>query len=378
MDSSNEMLENHLGKTELEGIGNPFPIPPPYIRKPETDSRPLGFKSLIEFFTSTPKDVEWRVDSFFPKGGVGIIAGLPGQGKSWMALDLAIECSMGGLWLTRFQTRKCKVLYIDEESTPTHLRERLSKLIQFKGYAIEDVDLILSVGKGLNFSVPSSVVELKELLAQQQPGLVVIDSFIRVHSSDENSASEMSKVNGVLKCLKDEFGCTFILIDHQKKPGQSETASANQLRGSSEKSAFLDSLLSVRMEGEKIHVHHSKSRSCVAHPDFSVLLQDHGGATSVTYVGEDTSSPVFGRADLAGFTIAYIMKTLGSGESISRQQLIQGADLDRMSIKSIDENLKSLVASDVIERQEIKLGEGRGGPAAFYRLTAPVRSEEKS
>jgi RecA-family ATPase len=110
--------------------------------------------------------------------------------------------------------------------------------------------------------------------------------LIRAHTADENSASDMKRVFRVVKSLMEEFNCTFLFIDHEKKPSQFDGSSAQRLRGSSEKAAFIDTLISLRTKDGGLVVEHSKSRYAKPIPRFEIIIEDIGdNVTQVKHLG---------------------------------------------------------------------------------------------
>lgn len=242
---------------------------------------------LDEFLTTGNPHIDWLVPGLIPKKSANIIGGMQGLGKSWMTLDLAIEMAHGGgHWLGMFPVEGGAVLYIDEESADQLLRFRLKKLMAGKGYGALKHRVKLCVNKGLNLSDGRSVDRLRELLTEVKPKLVIIDSLIRSHTADENSATEMKKVFRTVKFLMEEFDTTFVFIDHERKPSQFDTASSQRLRGSSEKGAFIDTLISLRAQAGNLVVEHSKSRYAKPTPKFGLLIEDvNDNAVQVKHIG---------------------------------------------------------------------------------------------
>ena len=196
-----------------------FPVSPYSSEMTETESKVMEAIPLAKFMEGESQNIEWLVDRILPKEGVGILAAPAGYGKSWMLLDLAIEYSRGGKWLDHFQTQAGRILYLDEESSPNLLRRRLRKLLAAKTIQEPVLDIHFAVGQGLRLSDKKSVSRLRVLLASLRPSLVIIDSLIRVHGAEENSATEMAQSFAVVKGWVREFGCSFLFADHQKKPG---------------------------------------------------------------------------------------------------------------------------------------------------------------
>src|SRR6185369_8742338 len=79
-------------------------------------------------------------------------------------------------------------------------------------------------------------------------GLVVIDSFFRVNTADENNAKEVSDAMNRLKQFKDA-GIAVILIHHNRKSGLVRFES-QEMRGSAVFRDAVDSHITVKRESE--------------------------------------------------------------------------------------------------------------------------------
>ena len=200
---------------------------------------------------------------------------------------MAIEVARGGLWLGRTKTIQATVLYIDEESADVLLRNRLKKLLAGKGLSSEKLDLHFAVQQGLIFNDPPSVRRLRVLLDKVRPKFIIVDSLIRAHRGQENSATEMAVVFDAVKRIVHKYHCFIVFADHQKKVGQFVPSADQLLRGSSEKAAFVDTLLSIQTKKDAIFVEHSKSRWGKAVQAFAVAIQDNEDETAITvkYLG---------------------------------------------------------------------------------------------
>ncbi len=359
-------------QSQIKGIcsrypnNKPFPSSTYNSGKMETENRPFEVLHIVKLLEGKNQEIEWRVGSLLAKESAGILAGLPGHGKSWMLLDLAIECAKGGKWLGQFETPQCPVLYIDEESSPGMLRRRLRKLLKAKNLQESTLDLNFCIGQGLCLSRSSSVEQLQTLIKKFSPGLIVIDSLIRVHRAEENSASDMSQVFAVIKGLIREFSCSFLIADHQRKPNNFVSSLDLLLRGSSEKTAFVDTLLSLKRKDDVLIVEHSKSRYAEAVPAFTVSIKDlDSDSTTVTYAGEAEAIKQQARQEVAR---AFLTMAFNNGEWVARKVLIEQAKNEGIPEKAVDETLKALVEGGLIERDDRKSDNGRGGKAAFYKL----------
>lgn len=341
----------------------PFPFPHIYNGNGETESfNPISFSELMAVAS---QNTDWLVDRILPVETVGILAGVPAAWKSWMLIDLAIEVSRGGKWLGNFQTQRGSVLYIDEESSPGLLGKRFRQVAEPKGISGNIPDIHFLIGQGLCLSNPNSVEKLRCLLEKYRPKFVIVDALIRVHSAEENSAKEMAQVFAIVKDLIRQYGCTMVFADHQKKPSQHGFSQEFQLRGSSEKLAFIDTLLSVHGKGDTRTVEHSKSRHAEAEPPFLISLTDtDSGGVIVSYEG---SADLAKQEERLGPGKEFLRKVL-TGEWVARKQLVEQAGEEGIPQKVLDEALRTWETENRIEKEYRKPPKGRGGKAAYYRL----------
>jgi RecA-family ATPase len=240
----------------------------------------MSLSSLLNFHS----DINWAVDKLIPDNALCILGGMQGLGKTWLLLDLAIELSQTGIqskWLDKFYTSSRKVLYIDEESSPQLLKTRLSKLISAKNIKAEDLSISFVVGANFDLLQPTSVQKLEQIIETEEPRVIIVDSLVRVHSAEENSSTAMAEFFGVIKNLIRKYNVTFIFADHEHKGVYSADKrdmlpTSNDLRGSNEKGAVADSVLSLRLTKDGLMLFHTKSRFTEASLPLLIKIIDEG------------------------------------------------------------------------------------------------------
>lgn len=252
------------------------------VVQPETTT--FSVKEII----AAPRSVTWVVDQRIPKESITIIGGMQGLGKTWLLLDLALELQVGKKWLGKHLTQVGKVLYIDEESSVSLLKSRLAKLLQQKKIQPEQVSgLSFEIGANFNLLQEPSVKKLTLMIERHKPDVVIVDSLVRVHGANENSSTEMAQFFGVIKRLIRSHGVTFIFADHENKGVYSAEArgaapSSNDLRGSNEKGAAVDSVFNFRRTEEGLFLYHTKSRfATAAEPELIKIEDPTAGETIV-------------------------------------------------------------------------------------------------
>ncbi len=79
-----------------------------------------------------------------------------------------------------------------------------------------DLDLINVPAITLNDDVVQKKLELT--IKQYKPDMVIFDPLRNVHSLDEDSASEMSKLLHFIREMNRKYSCSVLLVCHDKKP----------------------------------------------------------------------------------------------------------------------------------------------------------------
>lgn len=212
---------------------------------------PLETITLEDIVAVPP--TQWLIDGALPKDGIALLSGLPGVGKTWLSLSLALNVCAGGSWMGR-KAQEGRVLYLDEENATSLLSERLRKLSYTYGSPGAD-KLRFLVSKGMSFSNPEKLKELRALIDEFRPSLIIVDSLVRVHSGEENSSGDMSRVFLEMRKLINDFSLCFLLLHHESKmaygrDNEDRDPTAGDMRGSNEITASADAAYSlVRRKG---------------------------------------------------------------------------------------------------------------------------------
>lgn len=157
------------------------------------------------------------IDGFVPSGGVMVLAGTPGTGKSFTALSWAAAIAEGNQWFGQ-QTRQAPVVYVLGEGFGS-FGTRITAWKTANSRPIPDnLHFVDGLTFGIDLKDPAVVQQLINTLAYTQPGLVIFDTFsmlARVRSENDNAevAQVMANVNRIVQAT----GATAILIHHTTK-----------------------------------------------------------------------------------------------------------------------------------------------------------------
>lgn len=227
------------------------------------------------------------VDPFLAASTAAILAGPPNVGKSWLMLTLALALACGRDWLGHFPTTPSRVLVVDEESNPGHVQERLQMLAVGGTPIADDTQLRFEIGHGQRVDDPHGYHCYRQWIEAHRPDVVIIDSMIRVHGADENSAGQMADVFASVKGLMREFNTAVVFVDHSRKRSMVDNSPEEMLRGTIEKRAWADSILYIAPADDgTMRVSHTKMRYGARLPDFRIRLNVDDGAARVVYDGE--------------------------------------------------------------------------------------------
>lgn len=335
----------------------------------------LTSRPLSVMLAEASPEIVWLVEGLFPDCSLNILGGPPGGGKTWLLLDLSIETARGGKWLGRFQAKQGKVLYIDCEAGARLLRPRYTQMLQAKGLtASEELPIEIVDSQVIHLTDSASLADLRALVGRTEPALVIMDSLVRFHAAEENSASEMAQVSAAVQGIIRDFGVAVVFADHVRKapglPGSMDLS----LRGSGEKVAAADTVLSLRKERGHLIVEHSKSRWDKPIASFEAEIEDEvsasGKATRVRWLRtlEDLEDKGFDDEDQQA-----VIEYLDAFDDWTPRQKIVGDLRKKLAAKRVDQALTELVEKGRVER---KSGSAeRGGRVALYRAAGAGGAE---
>jgi hypothetical protein len=188
------------------------------------------------------QEVTWLVDQLIPENSVSFIAGDKGTTKSWLALETAMSVAMGRDVCGKYKVKQGNVLYLQLEDGLAIVAPRYHKLTRGYNTKPDHDKFKVYVGSEVKFDNVEIFEEIKVIIKDFKPILVVIDTLAQSHSGEENSAKEMSAVINRFKAIRDEFSATVLIVHHVKK-GMDQTK--KEMRGSSVIKAGAEAILTI-------------------------------------------------------------------------------------------------------------------------------------
>ena len=214
----------------------------------ETDLLSTVFARDLE--TERPQD-RWLIESLWGRQSVGLIGGSPKTMKSWLGLDFAVSVASGTPALDRFHVVApgTALIYLAEDGLP-QVRSRLDAICRHRGIPLENLDVAVITEPIVRLDSQRDQLRLRATLAHLRPRLLVLDPLVRLHSGDENSSQEISRLLGYLRDLQRSFELALIIVHHTSKKAHAQPGQS--LRGSSDLHAFGDSNAYLARRGEDV------------------------------------------------------------------------------------------------------------------------------
>jgi hypothetical protein len=247
--------------------------------------------SLFDFISNPPVAPAPLIHGVIDVGTGVLIGGQPNVGKSWIVMDMALAIASGQSWLSRYTTEQGGVLMIDEEGTPYGQYERFQMLLDGRDYlSAVGLPMHVAIGSGIRLDSDVGVTRIRRMLERYRPGLVVMDSLVRMHAGDENNAQSMATFFAVTKDLMRTYETTFLFTHHVRKPSLESADPGDLLRGSTEIRAWPDTIFVAipGQDSQEVVLHHVKARYGPRANPFVVRMQidDETKTARLAHCGE--------------------------------------------------------------------------------------------
>jgi hypothetical protein len=204
------------------------------------------WRSALRSYSELEKgDLEFLIDKFLPPG-ITFFAGLPGAGKTWLALSVVKALLTGKNFLHNFRVpHTVPIIYLIPESGDISYRTRLEamRLTEF-----EDRLLCRTMGSGPTLALSSP--EIKDAVRALKP-VVFLDTAIRFsNAQDENSAAQNRELVNEMFGLLGQGAKAIVAVHHSPKSSANtiDATLENTLRGTGDLGAVADAVYNLRCE----------------------------------------------------------------------------------------------------------------------------------
>jgi DNA-binding transcriptional ArsR family regulator len=296
--------------------------------------------------------MKWIVDGVLPEQAFAVLFGAPGDGKSFVALDLALCIAAGVPWHGR-QVQKGAVVYVVAEGS-----RGVGKRVEAwrKAHGMEQVPDAFFVRSPVQMHQEHEVSALMQAVVKADVGPVVfvIDTLAQCFvGGDENAAQSMGVwVKGAQR-LQKKFEAVVLAVHHSGKKGENERGST-ALRGAA------DTIIRLKKSADVVTLTCSKQKEAEPFKKISLRLAQVQLSTGTSLVVESSNASA-GPALPTGSALKVARALAASFTPMRAKELIDSCGV---SESTLHRRLKPLVEDGLVE----KLDEEGG-----YALTAKGR-----
>lgn len=194
----------------------------------------------------------WLIKGLLPEASMVCMYGVPGCGKTFMALDIGLHIANGLTW-NDCKTRPGIVYYIVAEGM-SGLYNRISTWYNHHGRSYENaLFFVIEMQKHTLHSRKFTeefirMAQKKEEETGCKTKLVIVDTFTYALSGlDENKSSEVCMLLKEMSCINALLRASVMFVHHSNKV-------YHQIRGSSAILAAVDTSIHVKRDGNKVEM----------------------------------------------------------------------------------------------------------------------------
>jgi len=244
----------------------------PFLKQPELVEKPTA-----ALFTPVGKLINdlqpprWLIKAVLEQDCLSVLFGRPGEGKSFLAIDMAASVATGTDWHGK-KTTPGAVFYIAGEGQ-NGLARRFKAWELARGASLENAPLLIS-STPIGLDDPESAIKIKEVVTaladklKQKPALIVVDTLARNFSGDENSTKDMNTFVRAMDYLRHDWEASILIVHHTGKDA------SKGARGSSVLKAAIDAEYSATMDENKVIIMQShKMKETELPPPLAFRLQ---------------------------------------------------------------------------------------------------------
>lgn len=222
-------------------------------------------------------------------GEIAMLHGQPRDGKTWLALSIAIAVAIGPTVAAfgRFRADRSRaVLVVNNEDGPAPTVARIQSLIA--GYGVTDApeNLHVVVGRGVDLDDPTWQAQIIAEAKRLDVALIVLDPLRSLTACVDQGPAELRPFAAFVRRLVRETGAALLLVHHDVKPsagGPPDTRRRAQKASGGALFSIVDAPIHVERVDERRSLVAADGFKHVADPAPFVVerVECHGGITLV-------------------------------------------------------------------------------------------------
>ena len=172
----------------------------------------MNIFELIEAYKEPPNPI---IEHLVYEGGVTLVSGTDGVGKTWFAIQMGLAIAKGESFLD-FNVAQKKVLMIQFELSPDELSDRLSNY-NLDGLSKTEFDVAILKDEDAIFSESWEKIHKTISDKQMTNGVVIVDNLYTSTNKDVSNNQDLKPLLRKLHSIKTSTGNAFIVTGHHNK-----------------------------------------------------------------------------------------------------------------------------------------------------------------
>jgi len=222
------------------------------VVEPDQAARPLvwGFDDFVQ----ADFPINWMLEGLLAQGGLGLITGFPGTGKTQFGIALGAHLALGADKFLKWDnvSGHKKVLFLSLEMGPAPLNLFMTTIS--KGYSdmrtLNKNLLVGPFGEPLPLDTKEGQAFLNNLLDEYMPDVIIIDSLQAVISKEMTDELSVKAFFHYLSVVREKYRCAMVVIHHNRKKSndnQKKEIEQSDVYGSTYIVAEVDFVLSLSL-----------------------------------------------------------------------------------------------------------------------------------
>jgi hypothetical protein len=178
--------------------------------------KPQRFKAIPLGEFSRGKPPQWIIKGVLPRAELAVLFGESGSGKSFAALDMAVDIAMGTTW-RGITTKPGRVVYIAAEGAGG-FRKRAQAIALQRGLEVDQIPMRV-IADSPNLMEKTDALDVaKAIHSSGGADLVIIDTFAQtMPGANENAGEDVGKALAHCKGIHRATGALVMLVHHSGK-----------------------------------------------------------------------------------------------------------------------------------------------------------------
>lgn len=219
-------------------------------------------------YLSQPAPLKWVIKAWMPDGGVTMVYGESGVGKTFITLDMACHIAAGLDWHGK-RTKAGIVVYMAGEGN-FGIRQRVAAWC--KAHNMDRLDNLLISNKAIDIDGPAAAAQIISAvreITQDDAVAIFVDTVNNHMSGDENSAKDTRNMLNACHIVARSLSSSLCLNHHTGHAAESK----QRARGSSAWKASLDASILVSKNNDMIEISCTKMKDAEPPQEFYGRLE---------------------------------------------------------------------------------------------------------